>query len=646
MGADLDLHPEYRHIIDCADAALESVGVSSGDLRRLMAGGQQALRTKEQNGWVWRGDFPLSVAAQTVVGCCLASAFTSIYGPPTGVIGESMGEMAAYHAAGAISIQQAVVIAYRFARTLACASDQLGLRMAVIENVPDKRLRALMAEYEGQIVLRESLSLVVAALPAAFLQRLETAAAEAGGRALVSNNPCAAHEPRLADAPGILSPYVEFLQLLALKPTVLPLYSALRPGAVLRDVDSLRRNLIDTITTPLRWTETLLEISNLTKCALLVLGGNTIAYGLEKLRAEQGLPAATRIESVSKLEQLELLDALPEHRWTAPLTGSGDSLHSGCEHTGSNRGNHLLRGLATVANTLIPLNQRFPSRETVKVEFFSIRPIDDLSTSGQTAFVIEDVSDCGVVLGLSAADQQGSALASGRAWLSSRSRPWFDGAGSALPDRDYVWSLRRSENAPPALHPGDTSVFICEIDPGQIADAHLLCGGGGTSVSIATGLKLTGYAVAHVAPGFNLSGIRVLDGKRAMGEIKRAICRANLSEETVGHALLTQGDVEGFLDALPLPRRIERSVRRRLCPAIRETFSKLMKSEGSGERLLRTWRSADDHVVSRRVVVRTAIRNVVGEAPVRVVEIGIDLEDERGSSLYLCEAVAEEQGKT
>jgi len=71
-----------------------------------------------------------------------------------------------------------------------------------------------------------------------------------------------------------------------------------------------------------------------------------------------------------------------------------------------------------------------------------------------------------------------------------------------------------------------------------------------------------------------------------------------------------------------------------------------MKSEGSGERLLRTWRSADDHVVSRRVVVRTAIRNVVGEAPVRVVEIGIDLEDERGSSLYLCEAVAEEQGKT
>ena len=54
---------------------------------------------------------------------------------PGVVAGESMGECAAFCVAGALPVEQAALLAYRWARALKSASDALGLRMAVVENV-------------------------------------------------------------------------------------------------------------------------------------------------------------------------------------------------------------------------------------------------------------------------------------------------------------------------------------------------------------------------------------------------------------------------------------------------------------------------------------------------------------------------------
>jgi acyl transferase domain-containing protein len=304
MGDDLVEPEAHADLCDRAEAALVQAGAEPGALRRLMAGEQQAKRSEDESGWHWSGDFPLSVAAQTVVGSCLGHHFVRTRGEPGAVLGESMGECAAYCVAGALAIEQAVLLAYRWAGALQQASDVLGLRMVVVESLEREPLLALAAPLGASVVVHESATLFVLSVPVGSLGALRATLAERGVNMLVSTNPCVAHDPRLRQAEGIWPAHQAFLAGLDLRPAERRLWSALEPGRRLATVAELRANLERTTSTPVRWAEAVGLLPGLGIRSLLQLGVPARAYALEKLRSEDPRLAATHVRAVRSLRAL------------------------------------------------------------------------------------------------------------------------------------------------------------------------------------------------------------------------------------------------------------------------------------------------------------------------------------------------------
>jgi acyl transferase domain-containing protein len=306
MGADVEATAD-RELFDRADAALEGLGVPRGALRRLMAGEGQAKRARSDSLWVWTGDFALSMVAQTALGVALARSFERLHGSPKVLVGESMGEIAAYCVAQVLSIEQATVLTWRWARDLQLASDALGpLRMAVVEDLDGDDL-GLLEPLAANIVVVESPHLFVVGLPVQHLPALEREVARQGGRILVSNNHCAAHEPRLAERAEVWSAHEAFLRSLTFDRPRLTILSTLDPGAPLAEPAALLKNRIDTSFQQVRWAQTLATLPALGVKRLVQLGPISSAYALKKLRSEEPRLAEVRIDVVGTLATVAAL---------------------------------------------------------------------------------------------------------------------------------------------------------------------------------------------------------------------------------------------------------------------------------------------------------------------------------------------------
>lgn len=309
MGADVDNSP-HRVLFDAADAALADLGVPAGSLRRHMAGADQARRARGETGWEWTGDFPLSMVAQMALGVALARDFMDRYGPPRVLTGESMGELAAYCAAGALSLEETTLLTYRWARDLQTASDALGLRMAVVEDLDEGEFSRVSARLQANVVVSEAPGLFVVALPRARMDELDSEVAGRGGRTLVSNNPCAAHEPRLNDGAEVRPIWEEherFLESLRFTPPEALLLSTLRPAEPLSQPRALRRNRADTTFLRVRWGETIAALPALGVRRLVQFGPPSSGYAIKKLRASDPSLAHVRIRIVSTLDGVAAL---------------------------------------------------------------------------------------------------------------------------------------------------------------------------------------------------------------------------------------------------------------------------------------------------------------------------------------------------
>jgi malonyl CoA-acyl carrier protein transacylase len=300
MGADIAASPR-RDVFARAEAAILPHGVPPGSLRRLMSGENQARRVRTPEGWSWDGDFPLSMVAQMALGVALAEAWIEHHGPPRLLAGESMGELAAYAVAGALPLEEAARLTHQWARDLQAASDRLSLRMAVIEDLSIEEVETLPAHLEARVVVTEAPGLCVVALPAAHLQDLGREVIRRGGHTLVSNNPCAAHEPRLAEARDIWSAHSGLLATLSFSPTKTTVLATLDPGATLETPADLRANREETSFRPVHWGETLRRLPDLGVRRAVIFGPSSAGYAFRKLRA--GVPecAELRLATIGTL---------------------------------------------------------------------------------------------------------------------------------------------------------------------------------------------------------------------------------------------------------------------------------------------------------------------------------------------------------
>jgi acyl transferase domain-containing protein len=308
MGADVEAS-DLRGVFDCVEAALAPFRVPPGSLPRLMAGADQARRDRDGTGWIWTGDFPLSMVAQMALGVALARSFIARYGPPRLLAGESMGELAAYCVAGALSLEETTALTYRWARDLQAASDLLGLRMAVIEDVEEGAMALLGPPLQANVVVTEAARLYVVALPPGGLEELEREAVRRGGHILVSNNPCAAHEPRLASAAEIWEDHMHFLAALRFAAPSIPLLSTLRPAEILAEPEALRKNRRDTTFLRVRWGDTLRALPGMGVSRLVQFGPASSGYAIKKLRSEGGPLAKVRLSVAATLAAVSELGA-------------------------------------------------------------------------------------------------------------------------------------------------------------------------------------------------------------------------------------------------------------------------------------------------------------------------------------------------
>ncbi len=303
MGSDIAATAR-RELFDRAEAAVRQDGVAPGALLRLMAGHGQARRVREPHGWAWSGDFPLSMLAQMVLGVAFAAAWRERHGRPAVVAGESMGELAAYCVAGALPLEQAARLTYRWASDLQAASDRLGLRMAVIEDLVPRDAAQLTADLAAAVVVTEAPRLCVVALPAVRLDELDRTVARRGGHILVSNNPCAAHDPRLAAAGEIWQAHAAFLATLDFAPPPVPILGTLAPGECLDTVAALRTNRHDTSFQCVRWDETLRRLPDLGVRRAVMFGPPSSGYAFKKFRAEDPSGKGLRLATVANLADI------------------------------------------------------------------------------------------------------------------------------------------------------------------------------------------------------------------------------------------------------------------------------------------------------------------------------------------------------
>ncbi len=311
MGADVETTVR-REIFDRAASVLVDCGAAPGSLRRLMAGDNQARRVRTDAGWTWSGDFPLSMVAQMALGVALAETWIERHGPPAAIAGESMGELAAYCVAGALPLEQAVRLTHRWAQDLQAASDRLGLRMAVVEDLPLADVTGLPADLQTNVVVTEAPSLCVVALPADRLEDLDREVIRRGGHTLVSNNPCAAHEPRLAAATDIWDAHAQFLATLPFTTPRLPLLGTLAAPTRLDDPTVLRANRHDTTFRRVQWEETLRNLPDFGVRRVVLFGPPSCGYAFKKFRAEMASCGSLRLATVASLADIG--ETLPHGR--------------------------------------------------------------------------------------------------------------------------------------------------------------------------------------------------------------------------------------------------------------------------------------------------------------------------------------------
>jgi acyl transferase domain-containing protein len=303
MGADVDATAR-RAIFDRAESALGDDGIAPGALRRLLAGDDQARRLRTDHGWTWSGDFPLSMLAQLALGVALAEAWIERHGDPVALAGESMGELAAYCVAGALPLEQTVQLTYRWARDLQVASARLNLRMAVVEDLPLAEVADLPDRLQANVVVTEAPQLCVVALPAGHLEDLDREVTARGGHTLVSNNPCAAHEPRLATVADIWAAHAQLLATLTFSPPRLPLLGTLTPGRCLTDAAALAANRHDTTFHRVRWDDTLRDLPALGVGRVVLFGPPSCGYAFKKFRAGVPSCAQLRLSTVASLADI------------------------------------------------------------------------------------------------------------------------------------------------------------------------------------------------------------------------------------------------------------------------------------------------------------------------------------------------------
>jgi [acyl-carrier-protein] S-malonyltransferase len=271
MGKDLaDAFPEARAVFHAADNAL---GVS---LSKLCFDGPAEELTHTHNAQ------PALLAHGAAAWAVLRQRFTK---KPCAAAGHSLGEFTAYHAAGSLSVADAVRLVRRRGELMYETGVKRPGAMAAILGDPDPSIEEICerASREVATVVPANYNTpgqVVISGESAGVDRAMILLKEAGAKRTIKLNVSGAfHSPLMADArPGL----EDALAAAKFKDPDFPVYANVDAKPV-TDAPTARQRLIAQLTAPVRWTEEILAIAGRFPDALFVeLGPGSVLGGLVK----------------------------------------------------------------------------------------------------------------------------------------------------------------------------------------------------------------------------------------------------------------------------------------------------------------------------------------------------------------------------
>ncbi|MBE0601093.1 MAG: ACP S-malonyltransferase [Firmicutes bacterium] len=220
----------------------------------------------------------LTINAQTclmAVDCACAAALTEAGIAPDGLVGFSLGEIAALGMSGMLSFGQAFTLVGKRARFMQdCAQENPG-GMAAVVKLEDEQVEALCQAHGAYPVNYNSPGQVVCAMSLETMDAFAQAVKDAGGRALPLKVSGAFHSPFMADAAKKLGDYAKTL---TFSEPEQPLYANATCGLyTAKDAPALLSMQVDH---PVRFTRLIRDLLASDYTDFIEVGPGTVLSGL------------------------------------------------------------------------------------------------------------------------------------------------------------------------------------------------------------------------------------------------------------------------------------------------------------------------------------------------------------------------------
>ncbi len=243
MGSDLnENYPEARELFQQAD------GILGFDISDIMFNGsdEDLMQTRVTQPAI----FLHSVISAIIMG----SEFL-----PDMVAGHSLGEFSALVAAGSLSFEDGLRLVQKRAQAMQRACDQVPGTMAAVIGLEDAVVEKVCEDTEGIVVAANYNcpgQLVISGELSAVEKACETLKVLGAKRAMVLNVGGAFHSPLMEPAREELAGAIEQVTFNEIR---CPIYQNTVASAV-KDASSIKKNLIDQLTSPVRWTQSMQQM--------------------------------------------------------------------------------------------------------------------------------------------------------------------------------------------------------------------------------------------------------------------------------------------------------------------------------------------------------------------------------------------------
>jgi [acyl-carrier-protein] S-malonyltransferase len=224
----------------------------------------------------------------TILAACLGDSFK-----PDMVAGHSLGEISALVANKTLSFEDGLTLVYKRALAMQKACEATPSTMAAIIGLDDKVIEDICAEVEG-VVVAANYNCPGQLVISGELTAVETACAklkDVGAKmAVILQVGGAFHSPLMESAREELAQAIEATEF---KTPICPVYQNVTASAV-SDPEQIKKNLIEQLTAPVRWTQTMQQMIADGCTSVTEVGPGKVLQGLFK-KVDRAFPTSSAV---------------------------------------------------------------------------------------------------------------------------------------------------------------------------------------------------------------------------------------------------------------------------------------------------------------------------------------------------------------